>query len=201
MAGAQQIRGSGSPTSMSTIRLPPKAVSSRTRPSGSARTSPTSAASRAERVRAQPLERVAGRLRRDDRDELALVRDVERVDAEDLAGADDLRPERQRGLLERDGERRSRGELVQRRRQAAARRVAQPAQRLAELEQRRGELVHRRRVALELDLERELAAGDHHRHAVVAERARDEHPVAGRARGRRRAARPSRPSPMPAVLM
>ncbi len=42
--GAQQIRGSGSPTSMSTIRVPPNVVFSRTRPGGSSRTCPTSAA-------------------------------------------------------------------------------------------------------------------------------------------------------------
>src|SRR4051794_5083658 len=39
----QQIRGSGSPASMSTTRLPPKAVSSSTMPGGSDRTSPTMA--------------------------------------------------------------------------------------------------------------------------------------------------------------
>ena len=54
-----------------------------------------------------------------------------------------------------------------------------PADRVAELEQRRGQLVQRRGVALELDLELELAARDHDGHAVVAERAGDEHPVAG----------------------
>src|SRR5919108_140152 len=42
----QQMRGSGSPTSISTTRLPPNAVSSSTRPSGSARISPTTAAFR-----------------------------------------------------------------------------------------------------------------------------------------------------------
>ena len=41
------------------------------------------------------------------------------------------------------------------------------------------ELEHRRRVALQVDLELELAAGDHDGHAVVADRAGDEHAVAG----------------------
>ena len=42
---SQQIRGSGSPTSWSMTRRPPKAVSTRTTPGGSVRTSPISAAS------------------------------------------------------------------------------------------------------------------------------------------------------------
>ena len=58
----------------------------------------------AERVRPQRGERVVGGLGGDDGDELALVRDVERVDAEDLAGADDRGPERQRRLVEEDGD-------------------------------------------------------------------------------------------------
>jgi hypothetical protein len=41
----QQIRGSGSPTSMSTIRVPPIGVSSTTSPGGSRRISPMAAAS------------------------------------------------------------------------------------------------------------------------------------------------------------
>ncbi len=43
--GAQQIRGSGSPMSMSTTRVPPNPVRMNTIPSGSARTSPMIAAS------------------------------------------------------------------------------------------------------------------------------------------------------------
>ena len=42
---SQQIRGSGSPTSWSMTRLPPKAVSTSTMPGGSVLTSPISAAS------------------------------------------------------------------------------------------------------------------------------------------------------------
>jgi len=37
--------------------------------------------------------------------------------------------------------------------------------------------VHRRSVALDVRLEPEVAARDHHRHAVVAERAREEHTI------------------------
>ena len=39
--------------------------------------------------------------------------------------------------------------------------------------------MNRSRVALELDLEGQLSAGDHHGHAVVAERARHEDTIAG----------------------
>ena len=45
-ARGQQIRGSGSPTSMSTIRVPPKAVISTTMPGGSLPIRPIVAASR-----------------------------------------------------------------------------------------------------------------------------------------------------------
>jgi hypothetical protein len=43
--------------------------------------------------------------------------------------------------------------------------------------------VEGRGVAGELHLQLELTAGDHHRHPVVADRAGDEHPVAGLDRG------------------
>jgi hypothetical protein len=43
-------------------------------------------------MRTQRLERHVGVLGCDERDQLALVGDVQRVDAQDLAGADDLGP-------------------------------------------------------------------------------------------------------------
>ena len=167
---------------MSTIRLPPKAVSrAATRPGGLGADLADERGLGAERMRRSRSSALVGRLRRDDRDELALVGDVERVDAEDLAGADDRGPERQRRLLEHDRELAPAGRArsaPSRGRRASGRAASEPPG--SELEQRRGQLVDRRGVALELDLELELATRDHHRHAVVAEGARDEHAVARR---------------------
>ena len=112
------------------------------------------------------------------------------------AGADG-----QRGLVEHDREPGGVGELVERGGETAARRVAHASAAPPSGEQRRRELVHRRGVALDVGLERELAAGDHHRHAVVGERAGEEHAVARphvlAARARRRPAT----APAPAVVM
>ena len=88
---AQQIRGSGSPTSWSITRLPPKLVSTSTIPGGSVRTSPISAAASHPGTRAQRRQRPVGGLRGHERDQLALVGDVHRVDPEDLGRAGDLR--------------------------------------------------------------------------------------------------------------
>ena len=101
----QQIRGSGSPTSMSTMRVPPRAVSSSTSPAGSARTSPSEDGLPAEGVRTKRGERLVGRFGGHDRDQLALVRHVERIDPEDLAGGRDRGPDGQRALVEDDRER------------------------------------------------------------------------------------------------
>ena len=106
----------------------------------------------------------------------------------------------QRRLVEPHGEPGGLRELVQRRRQTAAGRVAHPAELRAELEQRGGQLVHRRGVALERGLEPELAAGDEHGEAVVADRAGDEDAVARPRPRRARARRPARTSPTPAVV-
>ena len=92
----QQILGSGSPTSWSITRLPPNAVSTSTMPGGSVLTSPISAASSPPGARAQRGERRVGRLGRDEGDELALVGDVHRVDAEQLRRARDRRVDRAR---------------------------------------------------------------------------------------------------------
>ena len=88
----------------------------------------------AERVLVQEGEGVVRGLLRDDRDELPLVRHVQRVDAEDLAGREHRGLHRQRGLAQAHGELGLGDELVQRGREAAARRVAHPAQRAAEAE-------------------------------------------------------------------
>ena len=90
------MRGSGSPTSMSTMRVPPNAVTQH----DDARRLGADLADRAPRrapsgMGAQRGERGVGFVGGDDRDELALVGDVERVDAEQLARAGHRRPDRQ----------------------------------------------------------------------------------------------------------
>jgi len=72
-----------------------------------------------------------GSLRRDEGEELPLVRDVERVEAEDLAGAAHRLVHRDVPLDETDPDLRPDGDLVQRRRHAAARRVAENVDRFA----------------------------------------------------------------------
>ena len=77
----QQILGSGSPTSWSITRLPPNAVSTSTTPGGSVLTSPISAASSQPGTARSAASAASAALGRDERDELALVGDVHRVDA------------------------------------------------------------------------------------------------------------------------
>src|SRR3990170_3437189 len=110
----------------------------------------------AERVRAQGREGGTGRLGGDDGDQPALAGDVERIDAENLAGRGDRGTHGERLLGERNGEASLGGELVERGREPAAGRVTHPAQTVAEGDERRGELVDGRRVAREVDLEREI---------------------------------------------
>ena len=76
---------------MSTTREPPKRVSRSDEALGLGAYLADDRRLGAERVRAENGERLVRGLCRDDGDQLALVRDVERVDAEDLAGADDRR--------------------------------------------------------------------------------------------------------------
>ena len=102
-------------------------VRSTTMPSGSAAISPMTAApapSGWARIAASAGVDLVGR---HDRDDLALVGDVQRVDAEQVAGAVDRRVDRQRRLVEHDGEAGVAGQLVADRADAAAGRVAQPA--------------------------------------------------------------------------
>ena len=77
----QQILGSGSPTSWSITRRPPNAVSTSTMPGRLGPDLADLGRVLAARHRAQRGERRVGRLGRDERDELALVGDVHRVDA------------------------------------------------------------------------------------------------------------------------
>ena len=196
------MRGSGSPTSMSTTRLPPKLVSSSTSPCGLGAHLADDRRAGAERVRPEQRRaprrtprrrrrrpagprwrRRAGRCRgsRDVPD------DLRRAPASALSSSadGDVRPPgRARSARSRD-------------RRASGRACSEAP---AEREQRLRELEHARGVALEVDLELQLAAGDHHGHAVVADRAGDEHAVARPRRARGRARRLGATTPIPAVV-
>jgi hypothetical protein len=110
----------------------------------------------------------------------ALVGHVHRVDAEDLRRAGDVGPHGHVGLTDEDGDPGGPGELVEDRGDPAARRVAQAADVLSDRLQQR---VHRRpqrlRVRLDLRAEAELAAGQHDRGPVLADRAGHEDAITG----------------------
>jgi len=136
--------------------------------------------------RAQRRERLRCGLGRDEGHEDALVRHVHRVDAEDLAGPGDGGEDRHAGLPHEQRDARRPRQLVQRRRDASARGVAEAAQRrAARLEQRVDRRPERARVRLDGRLQLELAAREHHRGAVLSDAAGDEDPVARPDRRRR----------------
>src|SRR5215470_10696207 len=77
----------------------------------------------AERVGAQRRQHALGALGGDEGDELALVGDVERIEPEDLAGAAHRVVHRDRILVHLDAELAARGDLDERRGDAAAGRI------------------------------------------------------------------------------
>ena len=139
----------------------------------------------------------------DDRDDLALVGDVQRIDAEQVAGAGHRRARpAARASSSTTARPVSRASSLHDRADAAAGRVAQPARRRARRRAGRStRLAERRGVGADVGLEGEVAAGEHHRHAVVGDRARHEHDVAGPHRARGRGVRPAGTTPTPAVVM
>ena len=190
-AAHQQILGSGSPTSRSITRLPPKAVSTSTIPGGSVLTSPISAAPSRPGTARSAASAASARLGRDERDEPALVGDVHRVDPEDLGRAGDGRA----GPARRPRGRRSRrrdARASSLRTVATPPRVASRMQRRpapAALEQRVGRRPQRAGVGHDVGVELELVAGEHDRRPVLADRAGDEDRVAGARAPRARALR------------
>ena len=114
----------------------------------------------------------------DHRHELPLVRHVERVDAEQVARTGHGRVDGQRGLVEHDGQVGVAGELVRNGSEPTAGRVAHPARRRGDREEPVDEPADRGGVGADVGLEGQVAAGQHHRHAVVADRARAQHDVA-----------------------
>ena len=129
-APVQQMRGNCSPDSQSTMRPPPKLVAICTKRWSSSTTWPMIAASWPSGWARMIASRCFGRLGRDEGDQLALVGDIERIEAEQFAGRRHLPLDRQRVFLDADADARLMGDLVQRRGQAAARRVAHQPQML-----------------------------------------------------------------------
>lgn len=187
------MRGSGSPTRTSTIRVPPKAVLSSTRPGGRPgrgrrsrrpRRADGSAARRARR-RQRPLRvpvpvSVPVSVPGYDHDHPALAGHVERVDAQQLAGPAYGGPYGHRVLLDHDGDAGGAGDLVQNRRHAAPGRVPQAPHLSAHGGQEGGDqAVERGGVRRHVGLDVQLAPGQHDRDAVLADRAGHEDGVAG----------------------
>ena len=84
---SSKCAATGSPTSMSTIRVPPYRVVTRTAPAGCSLDFSDDLGFLAARAPAQRVERSVGILRRDDRQELAFIRDVQRIEPQQFAGA------------------------------------------------------------------------------------------------------------------
>src|SRR5664279_1876149 len=78
-----------------------------------------------ERVAAKDAEQTPGIFGRRDRDELALVGDVQGVETEQLAGPENFRPDRYGGFVKPHPHGRLVADLVERRRKTAAGRIAQ----------------------------------------------------------------------------
>ena len=113
MRRVQQIRGSCSPTGMSTMREPPNAVRITTRGGAPGCTSPMTVARRAVGVRPHGREHALAGRRRHRRGERSLAGQVERVEPEQLGGAPHLGPQRQSALVELDAAGRCGRELVE----------------------------------------------------------------------------------------
>ena len=102
------MRGSCSPTSMSTTRRDPTKVLMVTRPGWSATTSPILTAPARLRSGAHRSQDRLGLLGGHERDQAALVGDVHRVEAEQLARGGDGRGHGHRGFVDLDCRRRTR---------------------------------------------------------------------------------------------
>ena len=121
----QQIRGNCSPLSMSTTRRPPMRLRRKTLPGRSATTSPMIAVSRPSGWPRMAARTASAASRRDDDQALALVRHVERIEAEDFARAAHLFLDRDAHFVQQEADAGLRGDLVQAAGDAAAGRIAQ----------------------------------------------------------------------------
>ena len=179
---------------MVTTRSPPTSDCMITMPGCSATTSPMIAAFRPSGWARIDRQKPVGVLGRHDGDQLALVGDVERIEAQHLAGAAHVRPHRDRGL------RRARRRPARRPPARSARWTARRASGRACSGCRdrppastRLRSVSGRRVAFQHRLELDPLAHRHDGDAVVADRARDEDAVAGPGGADRQATGPRAP--------
>jgi hypothetical protein len=156
---------------VSTTRVAPKAVFVTTMPGCASTHSPITAAS-APSVSARV---VPGH----DREQLALVRDVQRIESEERAGVPDRLRHRQRALDQLDADPGRLRDLVQRGRHATPGRIAQDVQIRAGGEHRRHQPVQRGAVADHLGAERDPLAHAHDRDPVDADLAADDDDVTG----------------------
>ncbi len=172
------------------MRSPPTTERRVTTRGCSATTVPMRAASRPSGCARIAASTRIGVLGRHDRDELAFVGDVERIEAEQLAGAAHLGLQRDRRLVERDAHAGGRRDLVQRAREPAAR-----GSRMQRILGQTSSIARTSVVSSALSLSMEVSSSmpsrcEQDRDAVIAERAGDDHGVAGaRIRDRERAIR------------
>ena len=156
-------------------------------PSGSALISPTAAACAPIGWARSAARAASASSARHDRHQLPLVGHVERIDAEQVAGRVHRRVDGQLRLVEHHREVRRLGQLVAHGAEPAAGGVAHPAGARRRDQQVVDQVAERRGVGPDVGVERQVAAGQHHRHAVVGDGARHEHDVAGLHELRRRA--------------
>ena len=107
-----------------------------------------------------------------DREHLALVGDVQRVQPQQFTCAGDGTLHRQPIVEEPDPEIGRRRQFVARRRESAAGRVPQPPRRRNRGEQPVDQPCQRRGVGPDVGTQFEVATGDHHRNPVIADRSR-----------------------------
>ena len=138
---------------------------------GSRVTSPMIAASTPAGCGTHRREHGVGVLRRNDGDQLALIRQIQRIEAEDLARAAHWIAYRYGALADMDANAGGVGEFVQYGRNTTTRCVAQASYGGADGQHGGDQAVERLAVAGHVSLQRELIARDQDRDAVVAERA------------------------------
>ena len=129
-------------------------------------------------MRAHDGEQALGVLPGTDRDQLAFVGDVQRIESKELARCVDLRLHGNGRLADQHADIRLPRKFVQRGAQPAAGGVAQAADGRHGLEHFRHEAVQRCGVRLDRGLEAQVLAQRHDGHAMVADRARHEDRVA-----------------------
>ena len=136
------------------------------------------------RVRAHRRQHSIGVGGRDHRNQLAFVRQIQRIEPEDFAGALHFLAQRQRRFADADADVGRVSEFVQHAGDAAAGGVAHTVDAGASGQHRRHQAVQRLAVALHVGLQRKLVARDQDGGSVVAEHAVDDEGDVARPRQR-----------------